>query len=125
MRSIITFCISLLFIPLYGQNADSTASDASSHKSFSTPSYPVGGNLKNMFSGSAGKQTYFSVNDNITFATDNLQMSALEREISDLESLECKALLKRDTAMLKKLWARDFTLDESSGEILTNSGNPL
>lgn len=35
----------------------------------------------------------------------------MEQEISDLEAMECLALQKRDTLVLRKLLIRDFTLD--------------
>jgi hypothetical protein len=46
-------------------------------------------------------------------------------EISDLESRECKALEKRDTIMLRRIWSRDFTFDEPQNEISISGKNPL
>jgi len=54
---------------------------------------------------------------NIGIKTTNLQLTKIESEISDMESLECKALLQRDTAALKNIWLRDFTLDGPQNKI--------
>jgi hypothetical protein len=58
------------------------------------------------------------VKDNIALASPNLIRSPIEIEISELEALECKAILKRDTMVLKKLWARDFTLDAPLNKVI-------
>jgi hypothetical protein len=65
------------------------------------------------------------IKDHISFTTYNLQMSLVENEIADLESMECTAILKRDTSTLKRLWTRDFTLDDLLNEMLVNGKNPL
>ncbi|HTJ52457.1 MAG TPA: hypothetical protein VL443_23520 [Cyclobacteriaceae bacterium] len=78
-----------------------------------------------MFSNRTEKQKKLIVKDNITFTTYSFQLSPIENEILDAEALECKALLKRDTSILKNIWARDFTLDDSSTKILMNGKNPL
>lgn len=57
-------------------------------------------------------------NKNIIIATNNIQMSAIETEISELESREAVAVKERDTIVLKNLWARDFTLDKGQNELL-------
>lgn len=79
--------------------------------------------LPNKFFQPSKQQTFITV-DNITIATYNLQLSVMEREMAELESRESQAVLKRDTAELIKLWARDFTLDEASDK-LVNGKNPL
>ncbi|MBL0742986.1 nuclear transport factor 2 family protein [Chryseolinea lacunae] len=61
---------------------------------------------------------------NISIKTHGLSLSALETEITDLESRECDAVRKRDTLMLMRLWSRDFTLQEKQDEII-NSKNGL
>lgn len=68
------------------------------------------------FSASKREKRYI-VKDHVTVGTFNFQLSPVETEFSDLESQECQALLKRDTASLKKIWARDFTLDEPTNKI--------
>lgn len=56
-------------------------------------------------------ETQIFVKENVAISTSNLKLSAIEKEISSLEEMESKALLNRDTLMLKKLWIRDFTKD--------------
>ncbi len=68
------------------------------------------------------KQIIVSVNTAV--ATSHFTMTALESEIRSLEDTEVNALLKRDTATVKKIWAKDFTLDEVQTEMVT-SGNPI
>jgi hypothetical protein len=48
----------------------------------------------------------------------------VERQIIGLESEECNALLKRDTATLKRIWARDYSLDEPANRLVLGR-NPL
>lgn len=79
--------------------------------------------LPNKFFQSPKQQTFITIG-NITIVTYNLQLSVIEREMAGLESRECDATLKRDTAELIKLWARDFTLDEAPDK-LVNGKNPL
>lgn len=69
------------------------------------------------------KQKQIIVKGNLSFSTYNLVMTAIEREISDLEAMECMALQKRDTATLRKLWIRDFTLDHPNELVAGN--NPI
>ena len=72
----------------------------------------------------AAKTGWWMSRGNITIAMTNFQLSPIENEIADLEGLECDALLKRDTAVLRRLWARDFTLDDPLNE-LVDGKNPL
>lgn len=55
--------------------------------------------------------------DHVTIVTTKLRLTSIEEEILELESQECKALLKRDTAALKDIWLRDFTLEEPQNEL--------
>lgn len=60
--------------------------------------------------------TQIFVKENVAAPTSNLKLSSLEKEISNLEEMESEALLKGDTATLKKLWVRDFRKDISSSK---------
>lgn len=72
----------------------------------------------------AAQTTWWLSRGNLIIAMTNLQLLPIENEIADLEGLECNALLKRDTAILRKLWTRDFTLDDPLNE-LVDGKNPL
>ncbi len=61
---------------------------------------------------------HVGIMENVAIRTPNLQMSAIEHEIGDLESRECGALKNRDTLALLNLWARDFTLEEKQNELV-------
>jgi hypothetical protein len=65
-------------------------------------------------------QNQLIIKDHVVFSSPNIKMSSIELEISDLEEIECKAILKRDTITLIKLWDRDFTLDAPSNELATS-----
>lgn len=62
--------------------------------------------------------------DNVTFLASRLQMTAEEQEIFEMEAMECKALLKRDTIVLKNLWERDFTANQPVNVVVAGK-NPL
>lgn len=62
--------------------------------------------------------------DHVTIVTTKLRLTSIEEEILELESQECKALLKRDTTALKNIWLRDFTLDEPQNELYLGK-NPI
>jgi hypothetical protein len=123
VKSILSLYLSLLLpYSADGQSADSTAAERPRTRNFS--SYNSRSKADGTFPHLPGTQKRYVGKDNIIFATYNLQMSSFEDEITDLEDLECTAILKRDTAVLKALWSRDFTLDEPSSE-LVNSQNTL
>jgi hypothetical protein len=63
-------------------------------------------------------QNIYMTEENIAFMSNNLQPSAVENEIVDLESRECKALKERDAATLHQLWSRDFTLDNQQNKLV-------
>ena len=48
-------------------------------------------------------QKQWIIKDHVVIKTSNLQLTLIENEIADLESLECKALLKRDTTIIKSI----------------------
>lgn len=64
------------------------------------------------------------IRGNVTFTTYNLVLTNIEEEILTLEVKESDAVLKRDTATLKEIWLRDFTMDENQNRVMI-SQNPL
>lgn len=115
----------LLFLPahfltyvLIAQVGDTTKTEKSI--TFSSPEFlkKTDGQQQNTSLYHSEKQKQIVVKGNIAFTTYNLQLSPVENEIADLEALECNALLKRDTAVLKKIWTRDFTLDDQLNELV-------
>ncbi len=72
----------------------------------------------------SGKQKVIIVRDNVVIESNEFQLNLIENEIADIESSEIKALLKRDTAALKKIWSRDFTLEEPQNKVNFEK-NPL
>lgn len=121
MKVALTFIASVLTNWALGQIPDSTAIPKTT-KSFTTSYKEVSPVIGGFFYG-RGQKWWFN-KDHISIETNKLQLTAIEEEISELESKECKALLKRDTAALKYIWVMDFTLDEPQNEILV-SKNPI
>lgn len=121
MKAAIIFIASVLTNWALGQTPDSTTIPKTT-KSFTTSYKEVSPVTGGFFYG-RGQKRWFS-KDHVRVETNRLQLTAIEDEISELESIECKALLKRDTAALKYIWVRDFTLDEPQNEILV-SKNPI
>lgn len=71
-----------------------------------------------------GSSAYFVskqilVKDHLMFTTYSLQLTPTEKEIFDVEALECTANLRRDTITLRNLWDRDFSIDEPVNEVVT------
>jgi hypothetical protein len=65
------------------------------------------------------------VKDNVAFTVEsNTQLSLLESQIHTVELRESNALLQRDTATLKILWDRDFTMDMPLDEVVAGN-NPI
>ena len=56
--------------------------------------------------------------------TKTMALTPVETQIHDLEDAECEAMLKRDTATLRTIWARDFTLDDPQSELMVGE-NPI
>lgn len=68
---------------------------------------------------------HFLFRDNITIVTSNLQLSRIENEIAAVEEKEARAVLKRDTLALMRLWQKDFTLNMPTDQVGTSrSGLP-
>lgn len=67
---------------------------------------------------------YIVSRGNVILATSNLVPTLVENQIIDSENRECKALLDRDTAALRTLWLRDFTLDAPQNDLLLGN-NPI
>lgn len=72
----------------------------------------------------AEKQKFIRAREHLTIVTGKPQFSAIENHIIALEYAECNALLKRDTIVLRRIWPRDYSLDER-GIGLANGRNPL
>jgi hypothetical protein len=68
------------------------------------------------YTGSENMQLVMETNPPYTFSKEHPD-AQIQKQIWVLEELECNALRKRDTAVLKKLWAHDFSF---SG---TNNGS--
>jgi hypothetical protein len=108
-RSIALSILTATALASFAQDADSVSSSG-----------PFGSNLRFQ----TKNQNIYVTRENIAFMSNNLQPSALENEIIDLESRECKALKERDPATLHQLWSRDFTLDNQQNK-LVDSQNAL
>jgi len=63
------------------------------------------------------KQIRWISMDRVTVETYNLQLTAIEEELARAESMEIRALVDRDTTILKTIWMRDFTLDDSHNTV--------
>jgi hypothetical protein len=117
--------VSFLLFPLilsgYGVSSQSTDSAVVNANAARRSSYSSLNNSSVNNSLHSKKQKFLTIKGNITFTSGNLQLSPLENEISDLEALECNAMLTRDAGALKKVWARDFTLDEPVTEMVNDN----
>jgi hypothetical protein len=89
------------------------------------PNSSIGENtsLSNTYVLSGPQKAILSRGD-VSFVYYGLQLTALENEILDMEGLERHALLKRDTAALRQIWQRDFTLDAPQNKVIAGP-NPL
>lgn len=123
MKHLLTLPLILLTLQALSQSTDSTVTKTNSYQ-YSAPSNTYQTNSLSSFTGE--KQPHTIIRDNISFTTRNFQLTPLESEILDLEVMESNALVKRDTAILKNLWARDFTEDDKpENKILHVGGNPI
>ena len=122
MRSFFTVCnIFLNTCALFSQSVDSATTEKSTAKHYLSSAQTNGfrNNQNSPFHFQSRKEKQILIKDHIIYYTDYILMSAIESEITDLESRECVALLKRDTATLIRLWVRDFTLDEPTHGMAT------
>jgi hypothetical protein len=88
MKSILSVYLPLvLTYAAYGQSVDSTAAERPRSRSFS--SYNSQSKADRTFSHLPGNQKHYVSKGNIVFVTHNLQLSAIENEIADLEDREC------------------------------------
>jgi len=113
MKAVLLSLFTSLNVYVYAQTVDSTSV---ARRVLSFPSQaPSNTTLK-----SAQASNWWGVKskDNVVFKVHDLQMSKIENEITDLESRECGAVKKRDTLVLIRLWARDFTLDKKQNEVV-------
>lgn len=62
--------------------------------------------------------------DDVVVETSNIALTPVEETLAKAESVEIRALLKRDTVALKRIWLRDFTLDELHSKV-QHDPNPL
>jgi hypothetical protein len=63
--------------------------------------------------------------NHVALWTTHIVLTLEERQIMDAESREIAALIRRDTAALRKIWSRDFTLDDNKNSQVLTSNNPL
>lgn len=97
-----------------GQTTDSTYTHKLSYE-YKGSFRDVNPLLQNFYDANGSKRWIST--EHVTIVTTKLRLTSLEKEILELESQECKSLLKRDTAALKDIWVRDFTLDEPQNEL--------
>lgn len=111
MKSI-SYLILLISFNSFAQSSDSTYLNSTDSSQRKTVTY-------------FPKMTeHLVVKNNIAFSTTLAPKTQTETEIWDLEEMECKALLKRDSVTLQKLWDRDFTLNAPLNKVVTGK-NPL
>jgi hypothetical protein len=65
----------------------------------------------------------YTIKENVTFATDINELSGVRFEVSQMEILECNAILRRDTVLLTTIWSRDFTLDTPMNRLVTGKSS--
>ena len=53
------------------------------------------------------------------------QDPSVEAAIRKLEQLECTAVLEKDTVMLRKLWADDYTVNSPANRVVTGGKSTL
>ncbi len=70
------------------------------------------------------KQKRWITIDKVTVETFNTELTPIEEELAQVESREIRALLERDTTVLKTIWLQDFTLDEPHNKV-HHDQNPL
>lgn len=116
--SLFVFAALLINSYSYSQTADSVGVIHSRSRVFGAPSQEASAmSLNGLHS-----QGWWRIasKENISFKTSNMQLSAVEDKMTDLESEECSALKNRDTLTLIRIWARDFTQDGKQNKIVDN-----
>lgn len=112
----------VLILPSFSQKQDTTALTSASMFYISTDSVTRQQVL--IASPQHGRQQpVIKVLGNLSLAVDR-QLSFVEELIVNLESDECEALRKRDHLALRRLWAKDFTVQQKQNKLVTND-NPL
>ena len=112
----------VLILPSFSQNQDTTVLKGESTFFISTDS--VTGQQTLVASPKPGRpQPVIRVRGNLSLAVDH-PLSFVEELIINLESDECEALRKRDQLALRRLWAKDFTIQQKQNKLVTND-NPL
>lgn len=107
----ITFILVTVIVPTLAQTADSTYTTDAIHSTGRQVSP-----LTQSFYDANGQKKWIT-KGHVTIVTNKLRLSSVEEEISELESIECNALRKRDTTALRSIWLRDFTLDGPQNEL--------
>src|SRR5690606_1111457 len=114
-RLLCTTLLSVIVVCAQSQVADRTEGDTSQrHASpvktdIGAPSLPY----------QTGTQNIVVGKENVSVFTTGLGPTPVENMISQLESQECTAILKQDTAVLRRFWGRDFTLNDPLNEVVT------
>lgn len=115
MRTLLILLVSILLTNrTSGQPADSTHTHDTTHP-FTNLQQDERPLLQGYYDAKGSKR--WISKDHITMVTHKLRLTPMEDEILEMESRECRALLKRDTTALKEIWLRDFTLDEPQNEL--------
>lgn len=122
--SLVLTLLFFIHVDSLAQETDSTSDASSMTQSYFKPSFGVSVEGNSGLQFNSQKQQQIIVRGNVTFTTYNLVLSNIEEEIITLEKKECEAILKRDTAALKQIWLRDFTLDKPQNSVMI-SQNPL
>lgn len=118
---LVAFKVALIACTAYLSKAQSLGQDCihlSRPASFKTINTTVLGN----FTGE--KQKRWIKIDDVVVETSNIALTPIEETLARAESMEIRALLKRDTVALKSIWLRDFTLDELHNKV-HHDPNPL
>jgi len=117
MKAILLLLFAVLInIYCYSQTADTIGVINSKPRVFGFPSHEASTTSVNGLHSSGWWRV--TIKENVTFKTSNMQLSAAEDKITDLESEECGALKNRDTLTSIRIWARDFTQDGKQNRIV-------
>jgi hypothetical protein len=65
----------------------------------------------------------YTIKENVVFAMDANELSGVRFEVSQMEILECNAILRRDTVLLTTIWSRDFTLDTPMNRLVAGKSS--
>ncbi len=71
------------------------------------------------------KNSFLTFSLALVYCLGYTQDTALESVIRNLEQMESKAALEKDTATLRKLWADDYTVNAPVNRVVTGGKNTL